>query len=492
MKYWPFKVNKDDNNKPLYEVEYNGKTDNFYPEEISAMILLKLKKNAEDFYGHEIRDAIITVPAYFNDLQRQSTKNAGKIAGLNVMRIINEPTAASIAYNLNDNNNNEKKKYILVFDFGGGTLDVTILLLNENIFEVKSTCGNSHLGGEDLDNELMKYCINEFKNETNIDILNNKKVINRLKKECEKVKIELSKSLQATLFIDNIIEGKDLNIEITRSNFEDMSQKYFDKCFEIIEQALKDAKLKKEKIEEIILVGGSTKIPKIKEMIKEYFNKEPCDSINPDEVVAIGATIQAAITNNIEFENKIEPLLLDVTPLSIGVKVSKGEMDIIIPRNTTIPCKKMYKFKSIKDNQEKFIINLYQGENKYVKDNIHLGKLQFEINTPKPKGKTIIEITFFLDINGILEVTAKELGSENIKNLIIESIRLSEEKINELTKKIGLKKREELRRTCELYLEKGSENQKNKANEILDWIKTNNNLDKTIYQDKLKEMKDCH
>ena len=487
MKYWPFKLNKDDNNKPLYEVEYNGKTDKFYPEEISAMILLKLKKNAEDFYGHEI-NAIITVPAYFNDLQRQSTKNAGKIAGLNVMRIINEPTAASIAYNLNDNNNNEKKKYILVFDFGGGTLDVTILLLDKNIFDVKSTCGNSHLGGEDLDNELMKYCINEFKNETNIDISNNKKAINRLKNECEIVKIELSKSFEATLNIDYIIKGKEINIEITL--FEDMSQKYFDKCFEILEQALKDAKIKKEEIEEIILVGGSTKIPKIKEMIKEYFNKEPCDSINPDEVVAIGATIQAAITNNIESENKT--ILLDVTPLSIGVKVSKGKMEVIIPRNTTIPCEKIYKFKSIKDNQEKFIINLYQGENKYVKDNIHLGKLQFEINTPKPKGKTIIEIIFTLDINGILEVTAKELGSENIKNLIIESIRLSEEKIDELTKKIGLEIREELRRTCELYLEKGSENQKNKANEILDWIKTNNNLDKTIYQDKLKEMKDCH
>ncbi len=256
MKYWPFNIIKDENNKPLIEVEYNGKKDNYYPEEISAMILLKLKKNAEDFYGHEIRDAIITVPAYFNDLQRQSTKNAGKIAGLDVMRIINEPTAASIAYNLNENNNNEKKKYILVFDFGGGTLDVTIISLNENLLIVKSTCGNSHLGGEDLDNELMKYCINEFKNETNIDIINNKNVINRLKKECEKVKIELSKSLQANLYIDNIIKGKDLNIEITRSNFEDMSQKYFDKCFIIIEQALKDAKLKKEKIEEIILVGG--------------------------------------------------------------------------------------------------------------------------------------------------------------------------------------------------------------------------------------------
>ena len=491
MKYWPFKVIKDDNNRPLFEIKYDdGIIEKFYPEEISSMILSKLKENAKDFCGHEINDAIITVPAYFNDLQRQCTKNAGKIAGLDDIIIINEPTAAAIAYALQKNNN--EKKYILVFDFGGGTLDVTILLLNKKIFEVKSTCGNSHLGGEDLDNEIMKYCINEFKNETNIDLSNNKKVINRLKNICENAKIELSTTIDTILNIDNITTGKDLNIEITRGTFEEMCQKYFYKCFEIIKKALKDANLKKEQIDDIVLVGGSSRIPKIQEMIQNYFNKKPCNSINPDEVVAIGATIQAINQYNIEVDRE-KLVLLDVTPLSIGVKVSQGKMDVIIPKNTIIPYEKSCKFKTIKDNQDKFIINIYQGENKYVKYNIFLGKLKYEIKTPKPKGEIIIEIKFKLDISGILEVTARQLDEKNDKILKIEYMRLSDEEIDKLFEKSELYKiKEELNRTCELYLKKGSENQKKKANEILNWYKDNFDLEKKKYEEKLKEMKNCH
>ena len=471
MKYWPFKVIKDDNNRPLFEIKYDdGKIEKFYPEEISSMILSKLKKNAKDFCGSEIKKAIITVPAYFNDLQRQCTKNAGKIAGLDVIRIINEPTAAAIAYGLQNNNN--EKKYILVFDFGGGTLDVTILLLNKKIFEVKSTCGNSHLGGEDLDNEIMKYCINEFKNETNIDLSNNKKAINKLKNICENAKIVLSFAQETILNIENITTGKDLNIEIT--------------------QALKDANLKKEQIDDIVLVGGSSRIPKIQEMIQNYFNKKPCNSINPDEVVAIGATIQAINQYNIEVDRE-KLVLLDVTPLSIGVKVSQGKMDVIIPKNTIIPYEKSCKFKTIKDNQDKFIINIYQGENKYVKYNIFLGKLKYEIKTPKPKGEIIIEIKFKLDISGILEVTARQLDEKNDKILKIEYMRLSDEEIDKLFEKSELYKiKEELNRTCELYLKKGSENQKKKANEILNWYKDNFDLEKKKYEEKLKEMKNCH
>ena len=493
MKYWPFKVIKDDNNRPLLEIEYYGKIEQFYPEEISAMILSKLKKNAEDYYGYEIKDAIITVPAYFNDLQRQCTKNAGIIAGLNVIKIINEPTAAAIAYGF-DKNNNEKKKYILVFDFGGGTLDVTILLLDNNIFEVKSTCGNSHLGGNDLDNELMKYCINEFKKETNINLSNDIKAINKLKKECEIGKIAFSNFDDFTFDIYNIIEKKSLYIEMHRQNFEDICQKYFDECFVIIEKALKDANLKKEEIDDVILVGGSSKIPKINEMIKDYFNKEPCKSINPDEVVAIGATIQAVICNNIGNEKtKKELLLLDVTPLSIGISCNK-KMDFIIPRNTTIPCNKTINYKTVNDNQKIISFKIYQGESNNYKDNIYIGKFKYENISSKEKGKIIIQITFSLDINGILTVSANELGNDN--EMKIEYNRLYNDKVDELIKKFENfecdKKKKELRRTCELYLQKGSENQKNKANEIIKWYKNNHDLEKKIYQEKLNEMKNCH
>ena len=494
MKYWPFKVIKDNNNRPLFEIKYDdGKIEKFYPEEISSMILSKLKEDAENFCGSEIKKGIITVPAYFNDLQRQCTKNAGKIAGLDDIIIINEPTAAAIAYALQKNNN--EKKYILVFDFGGGTLDVTILLLNKKIFEVKSTCGNSHLGGEDLDNEIIKYCINEFKNETNIDLSNNKKVINRLKNICENAKIELSNTIYTILNIENITTGKDLNIEITRGTFEEMCQKYFYKCFEIIKQALKDAHLKKEQIDDIILVGGSTKIPKIKEMIKEYFNKEPCDSINPDEVVALGATIQAAICNNIEDESlKNCILLIDVTPLSIGLKKYNNKMDFIIPRNTRIPCSTTINYLTVKDNQTKISFSIYQGESENCQDNIYIGKFQFEKITPQLKGKNIIEITFSIDINGILQISAKEKGKDN--RIEAEYNVLNNEKIEELKNKFETfecnSKKLELKRTCELYLDIGSENQKNKANEILDWYKNNRHLKKNIYEKKLKELKDCH
>ena len=474
-------------------MNYFSNIKTFYPEEISAIILSQIKKNAEDFYGYEINDVLITVPAYFNNSQRQCTKNAGEIAGLNVIRIISEPIAAAIAYGLENNDN--KKKYILVFDFGGGTLDVTILLLNNNIFEAISTCGNNHLGGEDLDNELIKYCIDEFKKETNIDLSNDKKAINRLKNECEIGKKALSYFENYIFNVENIISKKSLFIEINKNIFEELCQKYFDECFEIIKQALKDAHLKKEQIDDIILVGGSTKIPKIKEMIKEYFNKEPCDSINPDEVVALGATIQAAICNNIEDESlKNCILLIDVTPLSIGLKKYNNKMDFIIPRNTRIPCSTTINYLTVKDNQTKISFSIYQGESENCQDNIYIGKFQFEKITPQLKGKNIIEITFSIDINGILQISAKEKGKDN--RIEAEYNVLNNEKIEELKNKFETfecnSKKLELKRTCELYLDKGSENQKNKANEILDWYKNNRHLKKNIYEKKLKELKDCH
>ena len=505
MKYWPFKVIKDDNNRPLFEINNDdGKIEKFYPEEISSMILSKLKENAENFCGSEIKKAIITVPAYFNDLQRQCTINAGKIAGLNVIRIINEPTAAAIAYGLQNNNN--EKKYILVFDFGGGTLDVTILLLNKKIFEVKSTCGNSHLGGEDLDNEIMKYCINEFKNETNIDLSNNKKVINRLKNICENAKIYLSTTQETTLSIDNVAFNIDLNIELTRFSFEDMCQKYFDKCFEIIKQALKDANLTKEQIDDIVLVGGSSKIPKIQEMIQNYFNKTPHKTINPDEAIASGAAIIGATRNNLNDIELKDLKIIDITSLSLGIGLSNGEMDVIIPKNSKIPCKKTINYRTIKDNQKKIILKIYQGERKYSKSNIYLGNCVLNNIPPKPKGSILINVTFSIDVNGVLKVSAIENsgGIENEINIDMIYNGLNKEKIDELIEnddkiieediqKLELnKKRNELIETCNYYEKDGSQKQKKMASEILERTKKNHCQEKNMYEAKLKEMKECH
>ena len=505
MKYWPFKVIKDNNNKPLFEVEYQKEKETFYPEQISAMILSKLKKNAEEFCGYEIKDAIITVPAYFNDIQRQCTKIAGKIAGLNVIRIINEPTAAAIAYGLDKYNDEEK--YILVFDFGGGTLDVSILLLNENIFEVKSTCGNSHLGGSDLDNELMKYCINEFKNQTDIDISSDKKAINRLKKECESIKIILSASLETYVDIQYITSDNDLNFTITRFDFENICQKYFDECFLIIEEALKDAKLKKEEIDDIVLVGGSSKIPKIQEMITIYFGKKPHKDINPDEAIASGAAILGAtIMKNID-DDKIKNLkIIDITPLSLGIGLGNGEMDVIIPKNTKIPCKKTINYRTIKDNQKKIVLKIYQGEREYSKNNFYLGKCVLYNIPPKPKGDILIHVTFSIDINGVLNVLAieKSGGIENTINLnmiyngikeeTIEELNNKNNKINEDDNKLleSNKKRLELMETCYYYQKDGSQKQKQMASEILKWAKKNRYEEKNVYEEKLREIKECH
>ena len=431
---WPFEVSKDDRtDRPVIIVEYKGQNKKFYAEEISAMILQKMKQISEEYLGKKIEDAVITVPAYFNDTQRQATKDAGRIAGLNVLRIINEPTAAAIAYGLNKINKSDSN--ILIFDLGGGTFDISILTLCEDAFEVKATKGDTHLGGEDFDNLLVQFCMKEFKNQTDIDIRGNQKALRRLKLACEKVKKELSISLETTIDIEALSDGEDLSITISRNEFENMCEEYFRKCITILKEALKDAKIRSYQIDEIVLIGGSTRIPKIQELVKEFFNgKELCKSINPDEAVAYGAAYQAAMLNDNE-ENGIEKLvLLDVTPLSLGVELVDGSMSVIVKRNSLIPLRNKQIYNTAYEYQKFIPISIYQGERKKASENHLLGEFIIEGIQVKRKGEVQCEVIFELDVNSILKVKACELGTSNRNELVIKcnNNKLSESEIQEL------------------------------------------------------------
>ena len=500
MKKWPFKIEKDENSdRPLIVVEYLNEIKKFFPEEISSMVLGKMKKIAEDYLSTSITDAIITVPAYFNDSQRQSTKDAGRIAGLNVMRIINEPTAAAIAYGLDNKSDNEKT--VLVFDLGGGTFDVSILVLNEETFEVKSTSGNTHLGGEDFDNRLMQFCIEKFKEETDVNIELNQKALRRLKQYCENAKRALSSAIETTIEIDNLAEDEDLNINISRAEFEEKCKDLFEKCFESIKQAMKEAGLSKDEINDIVLVGGSSRIPKIQEMIKQFFNgKELCKNINPDEAVAYGAAYQAAVLNANEYgddgleklvvdENKgLEKLVLvDVTPLSLGIEVQGGIMSNIINKNTPIPIKKVKKYKTTVKDQPEAKITIYQGERKLVKDNVKIGDFTVKIKGKGPAGSIKFNITFEVDVNSVLNVSAVEIKENVTSECVVtaEKMQMSEELIEkkiEEAKKFqeqdqknveAIKERINLENMCYSYKQKANNNQMNIINEILKWVQKN-------------------
>ena len=499
IKKWPFKVIKDPNSeRPIIEVDYLGKKRYFHAEDISAMILSKLKKNAEEYLGKEVRDAIITVPAYFNDSQRQSTIDAGKIAGLNVLRIINEPTAAAIAYGLDHKDDNEK--FILVFDLGGGTFDVSILSICNEVFEVKATTGDTHLGGEDFDELLVNHCLQYIKKKYNLDLSNNKEVIKKLKINCEEAKRNLSSQLETSIIIEKLGSIENFEMKIIRSDFEKMCAPLFKKCIPFITNALKDANLTKDKIDEIVLVGGSTRIPKIQEMITEYFNKSPRKDINPDEAVAYGAAFQAANISK-EEEGDLEKLIvIDVTPLSLGVEIVGGYMSTIIPRNKPIPIKMTQEYFTVFDYQEKGDVRIFQGERKYVKDNFKLGEFTCDIiQKDKKAGEVKFDITFDLDINSVLNVTAKEKGVNGEEyNMVVkaDTNNLSEA---EIEKKIDdakffdqwdkqrekdVKAKVDLVKKC--YEEKNKGN--NNADVILNWVKKNPNLKESDYLKKMKEL----